>query len=92
MYMPKAPLVPIKSRDIVRYEGKLYLITSVKAVKSGGVVEMLPLGDRPMTVMADEITLANSQEVYERARLMETQPNKFLQPSRTHRLTAKDEE
>ncbi len=51
--------VSIKSKDIVTYKGKRYLVTNVGMSKGREIqVDILPLGNTPKTVSAKSISLA----------------------------------
>lgn len=58
--------VPIKTNDIVIYNGKKHAVKNIELTDSGPILELTPLEIETEFVHASEIKLANSTELKSR--------------------------
>ena len=54
--------LPVKTDDVVLYEGTKYVVNQVQLTSDGPIIEMLPLKSEPVIVHASEVKLADLGE------------------------------
>ena len=60
--------LPVKTDDVVLYEGLKYIVNQVQLTSDGPIVEMSPIKSEPVIVHASEVTLADSGESARRSK------------------------
>jgi hypothetical protein len=60
--------IPIKTNDLVLYNGENYIVKSVKITDAGPVLEISPIAKSDIVVHGSEVTLADPSEKNYRAK------------------------
>lgn len=61
-------ILPIKTNDVVQYQGEDYIVNSIRMTNQGFILEMNPIKSDSVVAHSSEVTLKNPMERVSRAK------------------------